>query len=127
MRHLVANLFVKLNFFPLSTDPEIHVNRKYMSSAFFMLRQSRWFEENCLDSTIKLLIRLLTDLRRRIRGFEPLTPWTLDLLAHYCVLNTKNQEPLTLDRVYKRFFKILAAGFFLPSSAGIKDPLTNYG
>ena len=98
-----------------------------MSSAFFMLRQSRWFEENCLDSTIKMLIRLLTDLRRRIRGFEPLTPWTLDLLAHYCVLNTKNQEPLTLDLAYKRFFKILSAGFFLPSSAGIKDPLTNYG
>ena len=46
----------------------------------------------------------------------------LDLLAHYCILNTPSRQPLTLAQSYKRFLQILSAGFFLPGSAGIVDP-----
>ena len=97
----------------------LHMDRKILSSAHLMLVQSRWVEENAMDSTIKILTRLLLDLRCRYKWFEPLTPWMIDLIAHYCVLNTSDSIPLPLDQAYKRFFKILSAGFFLPRSAGI--------
>jgi interleukin enhancer-binding factor 2 len=103
-------------------DAALHMDAKILSSAHSMVRQSRWVEENAHHSSIKTLIRLLHDLKRRFLGFERLTLWMLDLLAHYCILNTPNRQPLTLDRAYKRFFEILSAGFFLPGSAGIVDP-----
>merc|ERR1712117_658109 len=71
-----------------------------------LIRQSRWFEENAQNSTVKMLIRLLLDLKHRFPGFEPLTPWMLDLLAHYCIMNTPNREPLTLGQGYKRLLGI---------------------
>ena len=82
-------------------DSGLHMDAKILSSAHSMIRQSRWFEENAHHSSIKTLIRLLHDLKRRFQGFEPLTSWMLDLLAHYCTLNTPNRQPLTLGQGYK--------------------------
>ena len=91
-------------------DANLHMDAKILSSAHSLIRQSRWFEENAHHSSIKTLIRLLHDLRRRFQGFEPLTPWMLDLLAHYCTLNTQNRQPLSLGPAYKYvnyfFFKV---------------------
>jgi len=103
-------------------DAALHIDAKILSSAHSLIRQSRWFEENVKEESIKKMTRLLHDLKRRFQGFAPLSSWMLDLLAHYCILNTPSRQPLTLGQGYKRFFKILSAGFFLPGSAGIVDP-----
>jgi len=45
------------------------------------LRHARWFEENANHSTIKVLVRLLKDIRKRFVGFHIISVWAVELLV----------------------------------------------
>lgn len=103
-------------------EAEIHLDARAIQTHLASIRHSRWFEENAHHSSIKVLIRLLRDITTRFEGFTGLSEWMLDLLAHMVIMKNPNRQALPINVAFRRVFQLLAAGLFLPGSAGITDP-----
>lgn len=57
------------------------VSAKVVQGNLGAIRHTRWFEENASHTSVKMLVRLLRDLRQRFPGLEPLNSWMLELLV----------------------------------------------
>ncbi|VDO78587.1 unnamed protein product [Soboliphyme baturini] len=109
-------------------DPTLHLNTTLLNRSFVAIRHARWFEENASHYNVKVLIRILKDIRSRFAGFQPMNPWMIDLLvwyylfAYYATMTTPNRDPLQLNQAFRRCLQLLSAGIFLPGSSNVVDP-----
>lgn len=103
-------------------EPELHLDARICQQSLNSIKHVRWYEENASHFTIKVLTRLLKDLKRRFDGLAPMSPWLIELIAHYAVTNTPKRESLALQAAFKRVLQLISAGFLLPGSVGVIDP-----
>ncbi|CAF1336638.1 unnamed protein product, partial [Didymodactylos carnosus] len=118
-----VNLFVTTlpkNF--NSLDPNLHLDRRICLRNSNAIRHAKWIDDNCVHPSIKVLIRLLKDMRNRFSGFNQLNSWMINLLAHHSVMNWGKDDPLPLSFAFKRILQLLASGIFLPGCMGLQDP-----
>ncbi|KAI1289649.1 Interleukin enhancer-binding factor 2 -like protein [Halotydeus destructor] len=108
-------------------DNVVHIPKRILQRNMAAIRHVRWFEEAANSTTIKVLVRVMKDVRKRHAGFHCLNPWTIDVLAHYAVTFRNTEQLIPLGAAFKRIFQLLAAGLFLPGSTGIPDPCDNAG
>ncbi|KAL5256013.1 hypothetical protein ACHWQZ_G011285 [Mnemiopsis leidyi] len=103
-------------------DPEKHLKLENLKNSLAAIRHARWFEENAYQSSIRILVRILKDFKKRIPFFKNVNPWTIDLLAHHAAVANTNGNTLSVPQVFRRCLQLLAAGILLPGSASISDP-----
>jgi interleukin enhancer-binding factor 2 len=65
------------------------------------IRHARWAEENAFHSSVKVLIRLLRDIKTRFEGLYPLSPWIIDLLVSSKV---SSNQTLILTWPFKNYY-----------------------
>jgi len=104
-------------------DPEKHVDVKLLEGALATIRHARWFEENASHTTIRVLVRILKDMKKRFLGLSGLTPWLIDLLAFRSATVPGNtRDPLPINAAFRRSLQLISSGCFLPGAVGILDP-----
>lgn len=54
---------------------------KVLQANMAAIRHSRWFEENATQSSVKVLVRIFKDMKKRYEGFQGLSVWAIELLV----------------------------------------------
>lgn len=61
------------------------------------IRHARWFDAEVKHSTVKVLIRLMKDIRKRFDGFNAMNVWIIEVLV--CI-------PCDHTNTYKRYLTV---------------------
>ncbi len=77
VRLLVTTIPANISFL----DKELHLSAECVMRHLAAIRHARWFDENANHTTVKVLVRLLKDMRRRFPGFKVLNVWMVQMLV----------------------------------------------
>uniref|UniRef100_A0A1I7UVV5 DZF domain-containing protein n=1 Tax=Caenorhabditis tropicalis TaxID=1561998 RepID=A0A1I7UVV5_9PELO len=109
-------------------EPGLHLDEKPLMLNCFAVRHVQWFHgmsQNMSQEFVKeyqSLVRVLKDVRSRYICLKPMSVWTLQYLAFYCLNYGPNRTKVSLGTAFRRFFEIIAAGILLPKAPIIIDP-----
>ncbi|KAI0979851.1 hypothetical protein GJ496_002370 [Pomphorhynchus laevis] len=108
----------------MKLDPAIHVPKNLCSLAYNAIKHTKWLENNG-DNSLRILIRLLKDVRNRFPGMQSLSSRMIDLLSSFSIVNyvAKSSIAIPLPSAFKRAIQLMASGIFLAGSSGIHEPL----
>lgn len=121
VRFMVCTVFENLS----KLDSLSHVPKRLCSIAFNAIKHTKWVESNC-DQMMRILVKLIKDIRNRFSPMKSMSSRMIELLASYSIANINN-KPNSLNTplpvALLRAFQLLSSGIFLPGSSGIPDPI----
>lgn len=65
----------------LQLDPQLHLSREVLAKNMAALRHAFWFDDNAGQPAVRVLVRLVKDVRNRAAGLKALDVWTIELLV----------------------------------------------
>ena len=77
------------------------VKLDHLKNSLAAIRHARWFEESAFQSSIRVIVRIYKDFKRRIPFFANVNPWTIDLLAHHAAVANTGGQQLTVPQVFR--------------------------
>jgi interleukin enhancer-binding factor 2 len=69
------------------------------------VKHANWFEIEASDNTVRIMVRIIKDIRERYSLLRPLSPWMIDLLCHHSVLSNPTGESLPLGKAFRRLIQ----------------------
>lgn len=57
-------------------------------------------------------------MKQRYQGFQPLSTWLLDILAHFAVMNNPSRQAFPINVAFRRAISLMSSGMYLPGYAG---------
>uniref|UniRef100_A0A5S6QN65 DZF domain-containing protein n=1 Tax=Trichuris muris TaxID=70415 RepID=A0A5S6QN65_TRIMR len=103
--------------------PECHMEMKTLFSNSMAIGHARWFQQFAHHPAIRIIVRVMKDIKSRCKGFSSLNPWMIEVLAHYCVTTVPHSSPpISAGLAFLRFLMLLSSNALSPASIGFLDP-----
>jgi interleukin enhancer-binding factor 2 len=81
-------------------EPGLHLDKKFVCQAVEAVKHANWFEIEASDNTVRILVRIMKNIRDRYPPLKALTPWMIDLLSHH-----SNDFRQLKNTVFRKFYQ----------------------
>ncbi|CDW58534.1 interleukin enhancer binding factor 2 [Trichuris trichiura] len=101
--------------------PEYHMDLKTLFSNSMTISHTRWFEQFASHPAVRIIVRVVKDIKSRYKGFDSLNPWMIEVLVHYSVTSIPLCSTI-VGLAFMRFLMLLSSNALSPVSIGLFDP-----
>ncbi|KFD70481.1 hypothetical protein M514_00980 [Trichuris suis] len=101
--------------------PEYHMDLKTLFSNSMAIGHTRWFQQFANHPAVRIIVRVVKDIKSRYKGFDSLNPWMIEVLVHYSVTSIPHSSTI-VGLAFMRFLMLLSSNALSPVSIGFFDP-----